>query len=84
MSVFLYEPRSERQRDIPQQIKRTSGDILSGIVGSLLAQGIKPAQASRIAVALHAKAADMAAESGEKGLLATDLLAPLRQLVNIT
>ena len=59
------------------------GDILSGIVGSLLAQGIGPFLASRIAVALHAKAADRAALDGEKGLLATDLMTPLRQLVNL-
>lgn len=60
------------------------GDILSGIVGSLLAQGIDPFSAARIAVALHAKAGDLAAEQGEKGLLATDLLTPLRQLVNLS
>ena len=58
------------------------GDILSGIVGSLIAQGIESSLAARTAVALHAKAADIAAEQGEKGLLATDLLGPLRQLVN--
>jgi hydroxyethylthiazole kinase-like uncharacterized protein yjeF len=58
------------------------GDVLSGIVGSLMAQGLEPNLAARTAVALHAKAADIAAQQGEKGLLATDLLGPLRQLVN--
>ena len=58
------------------------GDILSGIVGSLIAQGLEISLAARTAVALHARAADIAAQQGEKGLLATDLLGPLRQLVN--
>ena len=60
------------------------GDILSGIVGSLLAQGLEPFHAARVAVSLHAKAGDVAAESGEKGLLATALLGPLRHFVNLS
>lgn len=60
------------------------GDILSGIIGSLMAQGFALSEAARIGVALHAVAGDIAAEKGEKGLLATDLLSPLRQLVNET
>ena len=58
------------------------GDILSGIIGSLLAQGLESFEAARIGVSLHAMAGDSAAEDGEKGLLATDLLEPLRRLVN--
>lgn len=58
------------------------GDILSGIIGSLLAQGLAPFHAARAGVALHAVAGDMAAKAGEKGLLATDLIDPIRQLVN--
>lgn len=59
------------------------GDILSGIIGSLLAQGYESQLAARIGVALHARAGDLAARAGgETGLLATDLLEPLRQLVN--
>jgi len=58
------------------------GDILSGIIGSLLAQGIEGHQAARTGVALHARAGDLAAEKGQKGLMATDLIEPLRMLVN--
>ena len=58
------------------------GDILSGIIGTLLAQGIEVGLAARIGVALHARAGDLAAMNGQKGLMATDLINPLRMLIN--
>lgn len=58
------------------------GDILSGIIGSLLAQGLETNLAARTGVALHARAGDLAAMKGLKGLMATDLIDPLRLLVN--
>jgi NAD(P)H-hydrate epimerase len=59
------------------------GDVLSGVLGGLLAQGLSLAQAAELGVCLHGRAADLAAESdGERGLLATDLLPHLRHLVN--
>ncbi|MBQ0712304.1 MAG: NAD(P)H-hydrate dehydratase [Porticoccus sp.] len=59
------------------------GDALSGIIGALLAQGLPSDIALPMGVCLHAEAADRAvASDGERGLLATDLFGPLRQLVN--
>lgn len=59
------------------------GDLLSGLIGGLLAQGLPPYHAVPLAVALHAKAADKAAaDYGEHGLLATDLITPMRYLLN--
>jgi hydroxyethylthiazole kinase-like uncharacterized protein yjeF len=59
------------------------GDILSGVVAGLLAQGLSDTDAAQIGVYLHGKAADLAAESlGERGLTATDLLPILHQLSN--
>lgn len=59
------------------------GDMLSGIIGGLLAQGFDLATAARLGVCLHSHAADLeAAAHGERGLLATDLLSRLRRLLN--
>lgn len=59
------------------------GDVLAGLVGGLWAQGLNASDAARLGVCLHAEAADMAAaENGERGLLAGDLLAQLQPLVN--
>lgn len=59
------------------------GDVLSGVLGSLLAQGLSIEAAVQLGVCLHGAAADRAAlEDGERGLLASDLLPHLRSLVN--
>lgn len=58
------------------------GDLLTGIVAALLAQGCDARQAACLGVGLHARAGDFAAREGERGLLASDLLAPLRRLGN--
>ena len=51
------------------------GDVLAGLIGSLRAQGLEPGRAARLGVCLHGAAADLAVvETGERGLLATDLL----------
>jgi NAD(P)H-hydrate epimerase len=54
------------------------GDALAGIIGSLLAQGLEPAQAAEAGVFWHGAAADrVAARRGEAGLLASDLIEEL-------
>ena len=58
------------------------GDVLSGIAGGLLAQGVSIGDSARLAVLLHGRAADMAAADGERGMLASDLLPWIRRLVN--
>lgn len=59
------------------------GDILSGMIGGLLAQGLELERAAEAGVFIHAKAADKAAQAqGERGLLATDVLHYLPELIN--
>ena len=55
--------------------KGGSGDVLAGMVLSLLGQGMEPFDACCAAVYLHGRAGDMAAaEKGERGMTPTDLL----------
>lgn len=58
------------------------GDVLSGVIGGLVAQGFSLGRALRAGVCIHGEAADLAAESGQRGTIATDLLPYIRQLVN--
>lgn len=58
------------------------GDVLSGIIGAWLAQGFDLETAAGLGVCLHGAAGDRVAASGERGLLAGDLLAELRPLLN--
>jgi len=59
-----------------------TGDVLTGMVAALIAQGLGLEDAAGVGVCLHAAAGDAAATSGERGLLAGDLLAQIRPLSN--
>ena len=51
-----------------------TGDVLAGVIGALLAQGLQPGPAARLGVYLHGTAGDLVRERlGDAGLLASDL-----------
>jgi NAD(P)H-hydrate epimerase len=60
-----------------------SGDVLAGCIGGLMAQGLSAADAARAAVLMHALSGlAAAADGGERGTLAGDLLPHLRRYAN--
>ena len=61
------------------------GDTLTGIIGGFISQGMSATQGAIYGVCLHAHAADnLAQRYGQRGMLASDLFEPLRELVNPT
>lgn len=59
------------------------GDVLTGVIAALWAQGLDAGMAARLGVCIHGTAADRAvAEDGMIGLMATDLMPWLRRLMN--
>jgi NAD(P)H-hydrate epimerase len=58
------------------------GDVLTGVVAALMAQGLNAELAARAGVCLHARAGDMAAGETERGTLPSDLMCHLRAHVN--
>jgi hydroxyethylthiazole kinase-like uncharacterized protein yjeF len=59
------------------------GDVLSGIVAALILQTDNYFVATCLAVYIHGAAGDIIADrQGQRGMLASDLFAPLQQLVN--
>jgi NAD(P)H-hydrate epimerase len=58
------------------------GDVLTGVVAAMLAQIEDPWDAVRVAVLAHALAGDAAAQSGERGLIASDVMARLPACLN--
>lgn len=58
------------------------GDVLTGVIAGLLAQGLGAWDAACTGVTLHARAGDRAAGATPRGLIASDLLPTLRELVN--
>jgi len=58
------------------------GDVLTGVIAGILAQGAGVVAAARTGVLVHAMAGDMAAHRGERGLIASDLFNYLPTCVN--
>jgi NAD(P)H-hydrate epimerase len=69
-------------RGNPGMASAGMGDVLTGVIAGIVAQKAELAAAARVGVLVHALAGDMAARRGERGLLATDLLAYLPTCVN--
>ena len=59
-----------------------TGDVLSGMIGGFIAQGYSPLDACNMAVYMHGLAGDeIAKKKGEIGMIATDLLNILPQVI---
>jgi len=58
------------------------GDVLTGVIAALRAQCGDSAEAARMGVLVHALAGDSAAQGGQRGLIAGDVIAELRGWVN--
>jgi NAD(P)H-hydrate epimerase len=58
-----------------------TGDVLTGLIGALLGQGLEPFAAAQLGVHLHGMAGDLARDAlGEISLIATDLIQYLPQV----
>lgn len=59
------------------------GDLLSGVIAGLVAQGMSLSEAAEQGVLIHAWAGDLAAQdAGQRGMLASDLLSYIRAIIN--
>jgi hydroxyethylthiazole kinase-like uncharacterized protein yjeF len=58
------------------------GDVLTGVIAALIAQGMDVHAAAVAGVCMHACAGDAAAGQGERGLIARDVIAALRSVLN--
>lgn len=81
-SLVLADELSVCKSGNPGMATAGMGDVLSGVIGSLLAQGLPVGDAAKLGVLIHAMSGDLAAKQGERGMIATDLLPYLRQLMN--
>lgn len=62
----------------PGMAKGGSGDVLSGMIASLLGQGLSPEKAVYSAVWLHGRAGDLCAEKiGEYGMTPSDIISQI-------
>jgi NAD(P)H-hydrate epimerase len=69
-------------RGNPGMATAGSGDVLTGVIAALLAATQDPLLAATAGVFLHAVAGDRAATAGMRGMVASDIVAELRGVVN--
>jgi NAD(P)H-hydrate epimerase len=70
------------ERGNPGMATAGMGDVLTGVIAGLHAQSADSAQVARIGVLVHSLAGDSASQGGQRGLLASDVIAELRGWVN--
>lgn len=59
-----------------------SGDVLAGVIGALLGQGVPAVDAARIGVFVHGRAGDqLATRYGERGVVSTDLPVAIAEVI---
>jgi hydroxyethylthiazole kinase-like uncharacterized protein yjeF len=58
----------------PQLASAGTGDVLSGVIGALLAKGLEPFEAAYAGAWIHAEAGRLGARSAPQGILAGDLV----------
>lgn len=58
------------------------GDTLAGICGALMARGINPFEAAQAAAYINGKAGELAAQRKKEGLLATDLIEAITEVIH--
>jgi NAD(P)H-hydrate repair Nnr-like enzyme with NAD(P)H-hydrate dehydratase domain len=76
------EPVQVCDRGNPGMATAGMGDVLAGVLGALVVQGNELERAAGAGVLLHAMAGDRAAADGERGMIASDVLAQLRRCAN--
>lgn len=59
-----------------------TGDVLAGVCGALIARGVNPFLAAQAGVFIVCKAGEMAAERLKEGLLATDVIEAIPQVLH--
>ncbi len=72
------------RRGSPALATGGSGDVLSGVVGAMIAQHVGVEHVLAVSAWLHAVAGENAAQNGERGTLPSDIVTQLRTLVNPT
>ncbi len=83
--TVVAQPNGETYLNVtgnPGMATAGSGDVLTGVIAGLIAQGMRPNDAAGIGVYLHGKAGDLVKESrGERGMAASDLVRALPEVI---
>jgi hydroxyethylthiazole kinase-like uncharacterized protein yjeF len=59
-----------------------TGDVLAGIIASLISQGLEPGEAARLGAWINGKAGELAAEELGNGALAMDIVEKVPEVIS--
>lgn len=83
--TIVAEPGGEVYLNVtgnPGMATAGSGDVLTGVITGLIAQGVRPNTAAAIGTYLHGRAGDLVKETrGERGLIAGDIVRALPEVI---
>jgi NAD(P)H-hydrate repair Nnr-like enzyme with NAD(P)H-hydrate dehydratase domain len=83
-STVIVAPSGETRAVVqgpPQLASAGTGDVLSGVIGALLAKGLSPFEAAYAGAWIHAEAGRIGAITDPQGILAGDLVELLPEVV---
>ena len=83
-STVIAAPSGETRAVVqgpPQLASAGTGDVLSGIIGTLLAKGLEPFEAAYAGAWIHAEAGRLGAMTDPQGILAGDLVELLPEVI---
>jgi NAD(P)H-hydrate epimerase len=75
------EPIYQCEEGNPGMATAGMGDVLSGVIAGLMPQCESQLKATCLGVCVHARAGDMAAQAGERGLIASDLFPYIQEVL---
>jgi NAD(P)H-hydrate epimerase len=83
-STVIADPSGEARAVVqgpPQLASAGTGDVLSGVIGALLAKGLEPFEAAYAGAWIHAEAGRLGANTDPQGILAGDLVELLPEVI---
>lgn len=79
--VFTHEEKFENKTGHETMTVGGTGDVLAGVIASLISQGLEPGEASRLGAWINGRAGELAAEELGNGALATDIVEKIPEVL---
>lgn len=81
-TIYSRKGRFDNGTGTPAMTVGGTGDVLAGVVASLVSQGLEPLEAARMGAQINGKAGERAAEEYGNGMVATDLPSKIAEVMH--
>jgi hydroxyethylthiazole kinase-like uncharacterized protein yjeF len=80
-TIYTEEGEKEIEAGSPAMTVGGTGDVLTGVIASLISQGLEKDEAAELGAWINGKAGEKAAEEYENGLMATDVIEEISEVL---